>query len=45
MNDSWSLFARVDNLFDKKYELARSSTSDFASLGRSVFVGARFVMK
>lgn len=45
MNESWSWFARVDNLFGKKYELARSSTSDFASQGTSVFVGARFVVK
>lgn len=45
LDNQWSLFGRIDNLFDKQYELARSSTSDFASLGRTVFVGARFAMR
>jgi len=45
VDNRWSLFGRIDNLFDKEYRLARSSTSDFASLGTTVFVGARFIMR
>ncbi|MBI5907381.1 MAG: TonB-dependent receptor [Burkholderiales bacterium] len=41
----WSAFARVDNLFDKHYELATSSTTNYASLGTTVFAGVRFVLK
>lgn len=43
--DGWSVFARLDNVFDKEYELVRSSTTNFAALGATVFVGVRFVMK
>jgi vitamin B12 transporter len=45
IDNQWSLFGRIDNLFDKQYELARSSTTNFASLGTTVFVGARFAVK
>jgi vitamin B12 transporter len=41
----WSLFGRIDNLFDKHYELAANASSQYASLGASAFFGVRFVMK
>lgn len=34
----WSLFARADNIFDKKYEQAQ----DYATPGASIFVGLRY---
>lgn len=34
----WSLFARADNIFDKKYEHAL----DYATPGASIFVGLRY---
>jgi vitamin B12 transporter len=34
----WSLFARANNVFDKRYELA----NDYATLGASLFVGLRY---
>ncbi|MCE5181817.1 MAG: TonB-dependent receptor [Betaproteobacteria bacterium] len=37
----WSLFARINNLFDKKYETA----ADFATPGANVFVGLRYSPK
>ena len=45
LDRDWSLVGRIDNLFDKQYELARSSTTAYASLATTVFVGARFVIK
>jgi vitamin B12 transporter len=45
-----TLFARIDNVFDKKYLLIKDASpwaapSDFGVPGRTVFVGARFTMK
>lgn len=37
----WSLFARANNVFDKRYELA----DDYATLGASLFVGVRYGMR
>jgi vitamin B12 transporter len=37
----WSLFARANNLFDKRYELA----ADYATPGASLFVGLRYGMR
>ena len=45
IDNQWSLFARIDNLFDKHYELVGNASSAYASLGASAFVGARFTMK
>lgn len=45
LDQDWSLVGRVDNLFNKQYELARSSTTAYASLATTVFLGARFVLK
>lgn len=42
---SWSLFGRVDNLFDKQYRLVASQSSDYASLGFTVFAGVRFALR
>ena len=44
LDGGWALFARVDNLFDKRYELVQSSTTNFAALGTQLFVGARFTL-
>ena len=35
---SWTLFARIDNAFDKRYELA----ADYNSARASVFAGVRY---
>lgn len=45
IDSSWSLFARVDNLFDKRYELVTSSSTNYASLGTTVFAGVRFALQ
>ncbi|GAB1394586.1 TonB-dependent receptor [Rhodocyclaceae bacterium] len=34
----WSLFARANNVFDKRYELAK----DYGTLGATLFVGLRY---
>jgi vitamin B12 transporter len=39
--DGWSIFARADNIFDKKYVLVK----DFATPGASIFVGVRYAPK
>ena len=38
MTPSWSLFGRLGNLFDKKYELVQ----DFATPGASIMLGLRY---
>lgn len=38
LEKDWKLFARANNIFDKKYELAQ----DYATLGTTVFVGIRY---
>lgn len=45
VDHQWSLFGRIDNLFDKHYELVGNASSDYATLGATAFVGARFTMK
>jgi len=37
----WSVFARINNLFDRKYEQA----ADYGTLGANIFVGIRYQMK
>lgn len=37
VNENWTLLARVENLLDEDYELARG----FNTMGRSLFVAAR----
>lgn len=38
INNDWSLNARVNNLFDRKYELAK----DYGTLGTNLFVSVRY---
>lgn len=45
LDQSWSLLGRIDNVFNQHYALARSSTTDYASLATTLFVGARFTLK
>lgn len=39
IGEDWTAFARVDNLFDKGYELS----ADYPSLGRTGYLGVRYV--
>lgn len=41
LNKDWTLLARVDNLADKQYELART----YATAGRSFYVGVKWAPK
>lgn len=41
LTKDWTLLARVDNLADKQYELART----FATAGRSLYVGVKWAPK
>lgn len=51
MDNNWSLVGRIDNLFDRSYELAHEPASFwnpptiYNHLGRTVFLGARFTLK
>lgn len=45
LDRDWAAFGRLDNLFDRHYTLARSSTTEYAVLGRTVFVGVRYAPK
>lgn len=38
INNDWSLNARINNLFDRKYELAK----DYGTLGTNLFVSVRY---
>lgn len=38
LDKDWTLFARANNVFDKRYETAK----DYATAGASLFVGVRF---
>ena len=39
---NWSLQARVENLFDRDYTLARSFSSDYSTLGRTGFLSLSY---
>ncbi|WP_162888757.1 TonB-dependent receptor domain-containing protein [Dechloromonas sp. HYN0024] len=41
----WSLFARVDNLFDKNYEVARSKNVIYGTPGLTAFAGIRYTLQ
>lgn len=43
--NGWALVGRIDNLFDRQYELVHSSSTIFNTLGRTLFLGARFKLK
>ena len=46
LDSEWTLFARANNVFDKQYELARSSGAPaYATPGASIFVGVRYQQK
>ena len=48
LNTNWKLFGRIDNLLNKDYELAHSSTPPVAVYGvpgRTFFVGLRYATK
>jgi vitamin B12 transporter len=45
LTDGWSAFVRAENIFDRPYELARSSTTNYASLGVNIFLGLRYQLK
>lgn len=48
LNPDWKLFGRIDNLLNKKYELAHASTPPVAVYGvpgRLIFVGLRYAVK
>lgn len=45
LDRDWSLFARADNVFDRKYEFARSSTTNFGNLGATAFAGVRYTLR
>ena len=44
----WSVFAKINNLFDRDYTLVRSTLNpynDYATPGRNLFVGVRYQPK
>jgi len=48
LNKEWNAFARVDNVFDRNYELAHVSSAPSAIYGvpgRTAFVGVRYLLK
>lgn len=45
LDGGWTAFGRVDNLFDRDYTLARSSSTEYATPGRTLFVGVRYTPK
>jgi vitamin B12 transporter len=48
LNRDWKAFARVDNVFDRNYELAHVSSAPSAVYGvpgRTVFAGVRYLLK
>ena len=48
LNKDWKAFARIDNVFDRNYELAHVSSAPaavYGVLGRTAFVGVRYLLK
>jgi len=51
LDDSWSINARINNLFDRKYALATTATAftrtspDYNMLGTNIFVSVRWSPK
>lgn len=41
-NKEWQAFARVDNLFDRNYDIARSTSVIYGTPGLSAFAGVRY---
>lgn len=42
---SWQAFARVDNVFDREYEVARSRTVTYGVPGTTAFAGLRYTFQ
>lgn len=42
---NWQLFARVDNLFDKNYDIARSASVVYGTPGLTAFAGIRYTLQ
>lgn len=45
LGKDWQAFARVDNLFDRKYEIARSVNVIYGTPGISAFAGIRYTFQ
>lgn len=45
LDKNWSLFARIDNLFDKNYEIARSKSVIYGTPGLTAFAGIRYTLQ
>lgn len=45
LGKDWSLFARIDNLFDKQYDIARSTSVIYGTPGLSAFAGIRYTLQ
>lgn len=41
IDSRWTVFARMDNVFDRDYETSRTTTTGYATLGRTLFAGVR----
>jgi vitamin B12 transporter len=44
LNQKSKLFLQVYNLFDRQYEVAKSSTTNFGTPGMSIFAGVRYAL-
>jgi vitamin B12 transporter len=45
MAKDWKVFARVDNLFDRNYDIARSTTVIYGTPGINAFAGIRYAFQ
>jgi vitamin B12 transporter len=45
MAKDWKAFARIDNLFDRNYDVARSTTVIYGTPGISAFAGIRYAFQ
>lgn len=45
LNKEWQAFARVDNLFDRNYDVARSTSVIYGTPGLSAFAGIRYTFR
>lgn len=45
LSNDLSLFGRVDNLFDRRYDYARTSSVNYGNLGTTFFVGLRYTLQ
>lgn len=45
LDKSWKAFARIDNLFDRDYEMARTKTTVYGTTGITAFAGIRYTFQ